>query len=103
MLSLAILMGAYMLTIKKEIPQLKEKAINKRAKKKLKEIVIHEKWCKACGICVDICPKHVLEMDFLVAKVVRPDDCILCGRCEMACPDFCIQVITDDESNQAAG
>ena len=78
---------------------MKQKSTKTRRKKNLKEIVINEKWCKACGICVEVCPKHVLEMDLLVAKVVRPDECILCGRCEMACPDFCINVITEDEFN----
>lgn len=66
-------------------------------KKKIDKIIINEKWCKGCGICVDICPKHVLVMDGLVAKVIHLDDCIVCGRCEISCPDFCIEVFPEVE------
>ncbi len=68
------------------------------AKKKIKEIVINTNWCKGCRICVSVCPKHVLAMDQLVATVVDLDSCIVCGLCEMSCPDFCIEVIPEGES-----
>ena len=65
---------------------------------KVREIKINEAWCKGCGICVDICPKHVLAMDNFVAKVVNLEECILCGRCEISCPDFCLEVFSNEES-----
>ncbi len=68
----------------------------KKSIRKLKAIEINEKWCKGCSICVYVCPKDVLAMDMLVAKVVRPEDCIVCGRCEEHCPDFCLRVITEE-------
>ncbi|MBN1551028.1 4Fe-4S binding protein [bacterium] len=67
-------------------------------KLKLKAIIINEKWCKGCAICVDVCPKQVLAMDGLVAKVINPEACIVCGRCEISCPDFCLEVFPDDGS-----
>jgi 2-oxoglutarate ferredoxin oxidoreductase subunit delta len=33
------------------------------AKPKLKKHDISRDWCKGCGICVELCPKKVLELD----------------------------------------
>jgi len=55
-------------------------------------VVVFEKWCKGCGICVEFCPKNVLALDIETGKavVVNPGDCILCGACELRCPDFAV-------------
>ncbi len=60
---------------------------------KAKEIVIYLKRCKGCGICVEFCPKKVLEMKDYKAHVARLDDCIACNLCDYRCPDFAIEVI----------
>lgn len=49
--------------------------------------------CKGCGICVEFCPKNVLELDELgKISVARENDCIMCGQCELRCPDYAIYV-----------
>ncbi len=55
--------------------------------------------CKACDICVDVCPAGVLAMvasdqTILGAtiSVQYPDACIGCNDCELSCPDFAIYV-----------
>lgn len=55
--------------------------------------------CKGCEICVNNCPKNVLEMSsdvnvrgFNYSSVARPDDCIECKLCEKLCPDLAIFV-----------
>ncbi|HAD03186.1 MAG: tungsten formylmethanofuran dehydrogenase [Desulfuromonadales bacterium GWD2_61_12] len=58
-------------------------------------IEVIEKYCKGCSICVEFCPKNVLEMDGFLAKVVRLQDCIKCMQCELRCPDFAIKVYVD--------
>ena len=58
---------------------------------KKKTLVINEKWCKACGICVAFCPKNVLSLESKV-KIVNENDCIYCGQCEQRCPDYAIYV-----------
>jgi 2-oxoglutarate ferredoxin oxidoreductase subunit delta len=66
------------------------------AKAKLKEHIINREWCKGCSICIQFCPKHVLELD-IEDKVVaaRPTDCICCMLCEHRCPDLAIEVDTE--------
>ncbi|SHK56372.1 2-oxoglutarate ferredoxin oxidoreductase subunit delta [Desulfatibacillum alkenivorans DSM 16219] len=68
------------------------------AKAKLKEHRINRDWCKGCGICVELCPKKVLEMDAEEkSAAVRPEDCIACKLCEMRCPDLAIEIITEQD------
>jgi 2-oxoglutarate ferredoxin oxidoreductase subunit delta len=67
------------------------------AKPKLKQHHINRDWCKGCGICVELCPKKVLELDDTdKVAVVRPQDCICCRMCELRCPDFAIEVETQE-------
>lgn len=62
-------------------------------------ITIKSSWCKGCRICVEICPKDVLEMSkepaetgYFIAEVIHPEKCIACYECELHCPDLAITV-----------
>jgi len=49
--------------------------------------------CKACGICIELCPEKVFDRDKLGYPVVaRPGECTSCLLCEFHCPDFAIEV-----------
>ena len=49
--------------------------------------------CKACGICIEICPDKVFDRDKLGYPVIaRPEECSQCLLCELHCPDFAIEV-----------
>lgn len=57
------------------------------------EIKIKSNWCKACGICVALCPKQVLGTgEQGKAIVIDAEKCIQCGICETHCPDFAISI-----------
>lgn len=60
--------------------------------------------CKACDVCVDVCPAGVLAMvpsdqTILGAtiSVENPESCIGCNECELHCPDFAIYVADKKE------
>jgi 2-oxoglutarate ferredoxin oxidoreductase subunit delta len=62
-------------------------------------IIVNPEWCKGCYICVELCPRKVLDVDpsafvhgFHPVVVVRPEDCSVCRQCELLCPDLAIMV-----------
>lgn len=59
--------------------------------------------CKACGICIELCPDKVFDRDKLGYPVVsRPDECSQCLICELHCPDFAIEVRRRERKGKAA-
>jgi 2-oxoglutarate ferredoxin oxidoreductase subunit delta len=58
------------------------------------DIVIDERLCKSCGICIELCPKDVLAAvpPLLKAAVRDAASCTGCGLCQMLCPDWCISL-----------
>ncbi|MEA2060039.1 MAG: ferredoxin family protein [Thermodesulfobacteriota bacterium] len=63
--------------------------------------------CKGCGLCVDVCPKNVLEISrkvsprgYFPAYQARPDDCIHCALCCTMCPDVAITITETGEKKQ---
>lgn len=65
-----------------------------------RELVINSAWCKGCGICAAFCPKGALEV--VNEKVQRKDgtECVLCGQCELRCPDYAIYVKEKNEGGK---
>jgi len=65
---------------------------------------VDESRCKACDMCVDVCPAGVLSMRAepsstlgAMISIVALDSCIGCNECELACPDFAIYVADKSE------
>ncbi len=54
---------------------------------------INEEWCKACDICVKMCPERCLVLNETGAvSLTDPAACTGCRICEMLCPDFAIHI-----------
>ena len=58
--------------------------------------------CKGCGLCVTLCPKHILALDNTTnVKGYRPvvctDEtaCVGCASCAKICPDSIITIEKD--------
>lgn len=61
-------------------------------------VVLDTRWCKACGICIEFCPQHVLaaEPRTGIVRLEHPEACTGCRLCELLCPDY---VVTVEEGN----
>ena len=64
------------------------------------EVVILERFCKGCGLCVEFCEQGKLAIDArpnrqgVQPAVVRPEvDCTGCLRCATVCPDAAVEVL----------
>jgi 2-oxoglutarate ferredoxin oxidoreductase subunit delta len=62
-------------------------------------IEIDEGRCKACRLCISVCPQEILilsdrlnERGYTPAEVTDMDKCTGCGVCAVICPDVCITV-----------
>jgi len=62
--------------------------------------------CKGCELCVNVCPKNVLEisrevnsMGYFPVYQARPEDCIYCTTCCIMCPDVAITINKVDEES----
>ncbi len=57
-----------------------------------RRLKIMDQFCKGCGACVPACTNHALHI--VDGKVALDEaECILCGYCAAACPDFIIRVV----------
>ena len=68
-------------------------------------IVVDEDLCKACELCIESCPQHVIAIN---EEVLTPrgyhrahlieDGCTGCGICALVCPDIAITVYREKTS-----
>ncbi|MFC1912339.1 ferredoxin family protein [Chloroflexota bacterium] len=59
-----------------------------------KTVSINEELCLGCGICVEICPQHILYLDDSAdtARVSRQSKCDRKRGCERVCPAGAIKI-----------
>mgnify|MGYP005845324361 CR=1 FL=1 len=73
-----------------------------RRKAKRPRIVVNERWCKGCGICIAMCPVQVFDAEPVTgkARLAQPERCTGCGNCELYCPDYAISLYWDAEGKE---
>lgn len=58
------------------------------------EVVFDTEQCDGCKLCIEFCPKELLETDenklnsrmLHYAVVISPEECVGCKQCERLCP-----------------
>ena len=69
-------------------------------------IKIDKKKCKACYLCIDICPKNLIKKGFEANSLgnfpIDFDDpenqCLGCAICAMRCPDLAITKVVKSKA-----
>jgi 2-oxoglutarate ferredoxin oxidoreductase subunit delta len=71
-----------------------------------KGLFLQKNRCQGCELCVVACPTGVLELsdEFNMraaripkVKAGKEKSCILCQRCEFACPNWAIYVVDEQK------
>jgi len=62
-------------------------------------IIVDENLCKACELCIEACPQHVIALnnEKITPRGFHPaylaeDGCTGCGICALVCPEAAITV-----------
>ena len=53
---------------------------------------LDEEKCTGCGMCLEVCPHKVLEMNASHISIQNRDACMECGACSRNCPFDAISV-----------
>jgi 2-oxoglutarate ferredoxin oxidoreductase subunit delta len=75
-------------------------------------LIIDTERCKACGLCISVCPQHLLHPSpglnrrgYHPVELLSPDDtevqsggCTGCALCALICPDVAITVLREPSS-----
>ena len=64
------------------------------------KVTFREDLCKGCGLCIEACPKKILELardqinkkGHNPARITNQEACIGCAFCARMCPDAVIKV-----------
>lgn len=67
-------------------------------------VIIKPDFCKACGYCINFCPRKILvpsknynKKGYHYPEVTDESKCIGCRICEFMCPDFAIYIVPKKE------
>lgn len=72
------------------------------------EVKVDTEQCDGCKICIEFCPKNLLETreDKCNSRmlhyvfIIETEDCVGCGQCERLCPTASIFIIETDVSEE---
>jgi NAD-dependent dihydropyrimidine dehydrogenase PreA subunit len=53
---------------------------------------LYEERCTGCGMCLEVCPHSVFEMDGKKVTIADKDRCMECSACALNCPFGALEV-----------
>ncbi len=63
------------------------------------KVVINEKKCKGCGLCLTVCPVKIILLKkelnasgYHPATIEEMEKCTACTFCALTCPDSAIEI-----------
>lgn len=63
------------------------------------KVKVESERCKSCGLCVEICPKNVLQIGtqtnakgYYFVESAKAEQCIGCALCGLICPDIALEI-----------
>ncbi len=73
-------------------------------------VVLDEDRCKACSLCIAVCPKHILELaesrfnakGYAPIQVTDMDACTGCKMCAVVCPDVVFTIYRRKKKSKPA-
>jgi 2-oxoglutarate ferredoxin oxidoreductase subunit delta len=70
-------------------------------------IDIDRKYCKCCMLCQYVCEFDVFEpgemrsdLDYLMPRPARIENCRVCRLCELNCPDMALTVVAEKKEKK---
>lgn len=66
------------------------------------KVTVNREKCKACYLCINVCPKQILKVDEnlnkkgyhpIIFSEEKSQDCIGCAICAQVCPDMAIEKV----------
>lgn len=73
----------------------------------MNKIVIDQKYCKGCGLCIAVCPKGIIAISdtanakgYKCAEQTDESKCIACKLCAIMCPDSAITVYKEEKGGE---
>ncbi len=58
----------------------------------ISSLVLTDEKCVGCGLCIEVCPHGVFEMQHNKARIVDFNACMECGACVNNCPSGALSV-----------
>jgi 2-oxoglutarate ferredoxin oxidoreductase subunit delta len=69
----------------------------------MSRIIVDARYCKGCGLCIDVCNKHIIVLDpdeitdkgYHPAMLTDESACTACLNCALICPEVAITVVKE--------